>query len=104
MVSSSFTRSPTATDAFIHAYDQAFERIDREFDLPNRTINLLIQWIQQNHCRMPERRKNALELILLMPEMIDRIEAIVAGCFQPPRPEDAALSAPGDRKIPRGPR
>ncbi|WHZ12930.1 MAG: Filamentation induced by cAMP protein Fic [Burkholderiaceae bacterium] len=69
--------------AFIHAYDQAFERIDREFDLPDRTINLLIQWIQQNNGRMPERRKNATEIILLTPEMIDRIEAIVAGCFQP---------------------
>jgi hypothetical protein len=25
---------------FLQAYDQAFERIDKEFDLPNRTINL----------------------------------------------------------------
>jgi hypothetical protein len=66
---------------FIHAYDRAYEQIDREFDLPNRTINLLIQWIQQNNGRMPERRRKATELILLKPGQIERIEAIVANCF-----------------------
>jgi Fic/DOC family len=69
--------------AFIHAYDEAYERIDREFDLPNRTINLLIQWIHQNHDRMPERRRSATELALLKPEQIDRVEAIVAESFRP---------------------
>lgn len=69
---------------FIHAYDQAYERIDREFDLPNRTINLLIQWIRQNGGRMPERRRTAAELALVPPERIERIEAIVAECFTPP--------------------
>ncbi|MCU0923359.1 MAG: Fic family protein, partial [Burkholderiaceae bacterium] len=44
---------------FIQAYDNAYEQIDKEFDLPNRTINLLIQWIRQNNGRMPERRRNA---------------------------------------------
>lgn len=67
---------------FIHAYDQAFERIDRAFDLPNRTINLLIQWIQQNRGRLPARRRNATELALLTPASVERIEAIVATCFQ----------------------
>jgi hypothetical protein len=67
---------------FIQAYDSAYERIDGEFDLPNRTINLLIQWIRQNNGRMPERRKNAAELILLKPEQLARIEAIVAECFR----------------------
>ncbi len=80
--------------AFIHAYDQAFERIDREFDLPNRTINLLIQWIRQNNGRMPERRKGATELLLLKPQQLARIEAIVAECFQPADPEPAAPTAP----------
>ena len=61
----------------------AFGRIDRDFDLPNRTINLLIQWIRQNQGRMPKSRRGAPELITLKPEQIDRIEAIVAGCFQP---------------------
>ncbi len=68
--------------AFLQAYDRAYEQIDREFDLPNRTINLLIQWIRQNHCRMPERRRNAIELLPLKPQQIERIEAIVADCFQ----------------------
>ena len=72
---------------FIQTYDQAYERIDKEFDLPNRTINLLIQWIRQNNCRMPERRKGAAELILLKPDQIGRIEAIVAACFQPDGPD-----------------
>jgi hypothetical protein len=67
--------------AFLQAYDRAFEQIDREFDLPNRTINLLIQWIRQNNGRMPERRRNANELLLLKPQQIERIEAIVADCF-----------------------
>jgi hypothetical protein len=73
---------------YIHAYDRAYEQIDREFDLPNRTINLLIQWIRQNHGRMPERRRNATELILLKPGQIERIEAIVADCF--PRDDNAS--------------
>lgn len=68
--------------AFLQAYDRAYEQIDREFDLPNRTVNLLIQWIRQNNGRMPERRRNATELLLLKPQQIERIEAIVAGCFQ----------------------
>lgn len=67
---------------FVHAYDQAFARIDREFDLPNKVINLLIHWIRQNGCRMPQRRRNAPELLLLKPAQIDRIEAIVAECFR----------------------
>ncbi len=62
-------------------YDQAFEKIDKAYDLPNKTINLLIQWIHQNNCRMPERRKNAPELILLKPGQLDEIEAIVAEAF-----------------------
>jgi hypothetical protein len=69
---------------FILAYDQAFDRIDHEFDLPNRTINLLIQWIRQNGGRMPARRRSAGELALMQPGQIDRIEAIVAECFNPP--------------------
>lgn len=69
--------------AFLQAYDRAYEQIDREFDLPNRTINLLIQWIRQNNCRMPERRRNATELLLLKPQQIERIETIVADCFSP---------------------
>lgn len=68
---------------FIQAYDAAFERIDRAFDLPNRTINLLIQWIQQNGGRMPARRRNASELALVSADQLDRIEAIVAECFAP---------------------
>lgn len=71
---------------FIQAYDQAFDQIDRAFDLSNRTINLLIQWIRQNNCRMPERRKNAEELLLLQPEQVQMIEDIVAKCFQPKSP------------------
>ena len=67
--------------AYLQAYDRAYAQIDREFDLPNRTINLLIQWIHQNNCRMPERRRTASELLLLRPPQIDRIEAIVADCF-----------------------
>lgn len=69
--------------AFLQAYDRAYARIDREFDLPNRTINLLIQWIRQNNGRMPERRRNATELLLLKPQQIERIEVIVADCFPP---------------------
>lgn len=67
--------------AFVQAYDKAFALIDRELDLPNRTINLLIQWIRQNHGRMPERRRSASELVLLKPQHVARIEAIVAECF-----------------------
>ena len=67
--------------AYLQGYDRAYARIDREFDLPNRTINLLIQWIHQNNGRMPERRRNAAELLPLTPQQIERIEAVVADCF-----------------------
>jgi hypothetical protein len=77
---------------FIQAYDQAFDRIDRAFNLPNRTVNLLIQWIHQNGGQMPARRRNAPELVGLQPAQIDHIAAIVAECFnapeQAPRPND----------------
>ena len=61
---------------------RAYRQIDREFDLPNRTVNLLIQWIRQNQGRMPERRRNATGLLLFTSQQIERIEAIVARCFQ----------------------
>ncbi|MCC6192824.1 MAG: Fic family protein [Burkholderiales bacterium] len=66
---------------FLQAYDRAYQQIDREFDLPNRTINLLIQWIHQNNGRMPERRRSAHELLLLKPPQIERIETIVRDRF-----------------------
>ncbi len=75
------TESLIDESAYIQAYDQAFERIDAEFDLPNRSINLLIQWIRQNQGHLPQRRRNAAELTLLQPAQIVRIEAIVADSF-----------------------
>lgn len=66
---------------YLQAYDQVFEKIDTTFDLPNRTINLLIQWIHQNDCRMPERRKNSQELFMLKPGEIEAIEIIVQSAF-----------------------
>ena len=66
---------------YLQAYDQAFAQIDQTYDLPNKTINLLIQWIQQNGCRMPARRKNAPELAMLQPEQIAGIESLVAQAF-----------------------
>lgn len=71
---------------FIRAYDQAFDRIDRTFDLPNRTVHLLIQWIRQNGGKMPERRRNAPELVGLQAAQLDHIAAIVAECFDPTDP------------------
>lgn len=87
---SALEQSLIEEEAFIRAYDQAYERIDQAFDLPNRTINLLIQWIRHNDGRMPQRRMNAPELALLQPGQIARIEAIVAGCFRPTDPASAA--------------
>ncbi len=70
--------------AYIEAYDKAFQKIDASFDLPDKTINLLIQWVQQNHGKMPERRKNSQELVLLKPEELDEIEKIIATHFYQP--------------------
>lgn len=67
--------------AFLQAYDRAWSRIDRAFDLPDRTINLLIQWIRQNGGRMPERRRTTREAAGLSAEQITSIETIVAECF-----------------------
>ena len=69
---------------FLEGYDRAFDTINNQFDLANKTINLLIQWIHQNGCRMPERRKKAPELILLKPSQINEIEKIVAESFGSP--------------------
>lgn len=69
--------------AYIEAYDEAFREIDELFDLPNKTVNLIIQWIQQNDCKMPERRKNSQELLLLKPDEVLSIEKIIAMHFKP---------------------
>lgn len=66
---------------YLQGYDQAFTKIDSTYDLPNKTVNLLIQWIHQNGGRMPARRKNALELLLLKPGQLEEIEMIVAAAF-----------------------
>ncbi|MFM1978903.1 MAG: hypothetical protein RLZ68_168 [Pseudomonadota bacterium] len=66
---------------YLQSYDHAFTLIDKTYDLPNKTINLLIQWIHQNNGRMPERRRSAQELILLKPTQINDIETIVANAF-----------------------
>lgn len=66
---------------FLQSYDRAYERIDRDFDLPNRTINLLIQWICQNGGRLPQRRRNAVELEALKAGQLELIESIVAESF-----------------------
>ena len=89
---------------FVQAYDHAFERIDRAFDMPNRTVNLLIQWIRQTGGQMPERRRNAPELAGLQPGQVDQIAAIVADCFsahqagQPPN-DQLANDASGLRPL-----
>ena len=67
--------------AFLHAYDQAFEQIDKSYDLPNRSINLLIQWVRQNEGKMPERRKSAPEVTALSADQVNRIEQIIATAF-----------------------
>jgi hypothetical protein len=64
--------------------DRAFDKINNQFDLANKTINLPIQWIHQNGCCMPEPRKKATELILLKPSQIDEIEKIAAESFSYP--------------------
>ncbi len=78
------TQSLIEETLYIQAYDQAFDRIDRDFDLPNRTVNLLIQWIRDNGGKLPARRRHAPELAGVQPAQIDRIAAIVAECFGAP--------------------
>ena len=75
------TQSLVQETAFLAAWDQVFASIDRDFDLPNRTIQLLIQWIRQNDGHLPNRRRNAPELQLLQPGQLERIEAIVRDGF-----------------------
>ncbi|MCW8207354.1 Fic family protein [Verminephrobacter aporrectodeae subsp. tuberculatae] len=83
---------------YLEAYDLAYERIDKQFDLPNRTINLLIQWIHQNNNRMPERRRTAREVAhILADEDLSRIEGIVAEAFasnEGPAERAAGAAAP----------
>lgn len=67
--------------AFIHAYDRAFDSIDKAHNLPNRTINLLIQWTRQSGNKTPEHRRTEPELAGLRREVIDGVEAIVAESF-----------------------
>ena len=84
---------------FIQAYDQAFERIDRAFNLPNRTVNLLVQWVRQNGGQMPLRRRNAPELVGLQPAQIDHIAAIVAACFSEAEPKDGQAAPHSDKRV-----
>jgi hypothetical protein len=69
---------------YLQAYDRAYAQIDQAFNLPNRTINLLILWIHQNNNKMPERRKTAEEIrYVLSATDLSRIEDIVAAAFSP---------------------
>lgn len=80
---------------FIQSYDRAFERIDRQFDLPDRTINLLILWIENNGGKMPERRRNAKELFGVDRGVVDAVESIVAECFsREALPDPAVVISP----------
>lgn len=66
--------------AFLQFEDQVIARIDREFDLPNRTNQPLIHWIRQIQDQLPNRR-GAPELAPLQPGQLERIEAIVSESF-----------------------
>lgn len=70
--------------AYLHAYDQAYRKIDSTFDIPDKVINLLIQWIHQNGCKMPNGRRKSQELYMLEAQEIDAIEKIVVEFFQTP--------------------
>lgn len=79
--SEALTQSLIEEAAYLQCYDHAFKAIDAAYDLPNKTINLLIQWIHQNGGSMPERRKNAQELMLLKPGQLQNIGSIVVDAF-----------------------
>ncbi|MDO5104007.1 MAG: Fic family protein [Lautropia sp.] len=69
--------------AYLKAYDRAYRAIDQHFDLPDRLINLLIQWIHQNDHRLPNRRKKQEDIALrLSAEDMARIEQLVSDAFE----------------------
>ena len=95
-------RSLVEESRFLQAWDRAFARIDREFDLPNRTIQLLIQWIRQNNGRLANRRRGSDELRLLQPGQLERIEAIVVDSFFRDGPPTLAQRNPDVSDAQRG--
>ena len=69
--------------AYIEAYDLVFDELDRKLDLPNKTINLLIQWTYQNGGRMPEPRKNEDLMRMVKPAGFQLVETVIQQHFGP---------------------
>lgn len=73
---------------YLRAYDRAYADIDKRFELPDRTINLLIQWIRQNGGKLSARHRSADELkYRLTEEDMNAIERLVDEAFEAPAAE-----------------
>ncbi len=65
---------------FLQGYDAAYERIDAEFDLPQKEIALLIRLIHGNSGQLSKRKRTQFERI--PDETVTRIEQIVNETFE----------------------
>ncbi|MDO9597305.1 MAG: Fic family protein [Azoarcus sp.] len=65
--------------AWLSGYDQAFERLDAEFDLPRDHLSALIRMAQSNQGRLSANRRKQY---FYLPEVVlNRIEVVVQECF-----------------------
>jgi len=73
--------------AWLHGYDEAFARLEQEFDLPQKDLSALIRMAHSNHGVLSQNRRKQYTYV---PEaVLDRIEAVVRETFNPAKPGQA---------------
>lgn len=81
-----FTFEKTITEEFeeeilyLSSYDRAFKKIDREYELSPKKIDILINIIKQNDNKFPKRRVK--QFPELNEKSRERMETIIENCFK----------------------
>lgn len=75
--------------AYLEGYDEFSRRVQEEIaDMPEKTINLLTSFLEQNDGRLSKRAR-AEEFERLSPEEVDRVETLYEECLPDAVPEPA---------------
>lgn len=66
--------------AYLRGYDLATERIEKEFDIPQKDISQLVKMIHGNHGRLSQKKRSNFPW--LPEKIIERLETIVQQAFK----------------------
>ena len=91
-VEETVTRDLPREVAYLEGYDEFSRRVQEETaSMPERTINLLVQFLRQNNGTLSNRGR-AREFKRLSPDEVERVEELYRRCF-PTAPEDEQIPA-----------